>query len=69
MKHVEPIYRRLLVWRQGREFVLAIYRLTGLFPKHELYGMVSQLRRAAVSSVTNIVEGHEKTSRREFLRF
>ena len=51
------------------EFVKLVYRLTKLFPKDELYGLISQLRRAAVSVVANIVEGRGKPTDRDFVRY
>jgi four helix bundle protein len=50
----------LEIWQKAHELSLLIYRLTAEFPKGELYGMISQLRRAAVSVVANIVEGYER---------
>lgn len=50
-------------------FVLAIYRVTATFPKHETYGVVSQMRRAAVSIPANIAEGFKKRSRADKARF
>ncbi|NQV31161.1 MAG: four helix bundle protein [Phycisphaeraceae bacterium] len=49
----------LIVWQKAHEFVLSVYRLTGQFPKHELYGLTSQFRRAAVSVPANIAEGFQ----------
>lgn len=51
-------YRDLIVWKQGLTLVEECYRLTTTFPKSELYGLTSQLRRAAVSIPANIAEGH-----------
>lgn len=62
-------YRKLIVWQKGIEFVKLIYRLTRLFPKEEMYGLTSQIRRAAVSIVGNIVEGRGKATDKDFLRF
>lgn len=62
-------YHDLIVWRVAHEFVLEIYRCTEKFPKQELFGLVSQLRRAAVSIPTNIVEGHGRKSIKEQLNF
>lgn len=62
-------YHRLLVWQRTREFVLLIYKVTKNFPREELFGLTSQLRRAIVSVLLNIVEGHAKESAKEVLRF
>jgi len=62
-------YKELVVWCEAHRFVLDVYRVTEDFPKHELYGLISQLRRAAVSIPTNIVEGHAKKSRKDCCRF
>jgi len=62
-------YHDLLVWKRTMEFVKLAYRLSLLFPKEELYGLVSQLRRAAVSVLANIVEGRGKATDKDFLRF
>ena len=51
------------------ELVTEIYRVTRSFPKDELYGLVSQLRRAAVSVPSNLAEGHGRNSRKEFHHF
>jgi four helix bundle protein len=62
-------FRSLLVWQKAHAFVLAVYKLTETFPKHELYGLTSQLRRAAVSIPANIAEGFRKRSLAEKARF
>jgi len=62
-------YHNLLVWKKALEFVKLVYRLTKLFPADELYGLVSQLRRASVSVLANIVEGRGKPTDKDFLRF
>ena len=59
----------MLVWQKSHEIVLEVYRLTGNFPPTERYALVDQIRRAAYSIPSNIVEGHSKNSRKEFLRF
>jgi len=59
----------LLVWQEAMAFVRDIYRATDGFPGHEVYGLTSQMRRAAVSVPSNIAEGAGRTSRAEFLRF
>jgi len=50
-------FEDLLVWQKSHDFVLEIYKLTSLLPKEELFGLVSQMRRAAVSIPANIAEG------------
>ena len=62
-------FRELTVWQEAHKLVLAIYRVTTEFPSHERYGLVSQMRRASVSTAANIVEGHKRRSQKEFLNF
>jgi four helix bundle protein len=62
-------FEDLLVWQKAHELVLEAYRLTEAFPKHELYGLTSQLRRAAVSVPANIAEGFRKRGKRDKARF
>src|SRR5690348_4077397 len=62
-------YRDLVAWRKGMAFVVEIYRATHTFPREELYGLTSQLRRVAVSVPSNIAEGQARYSQREFHRF
>lgn len=62
-------YRDLAIWKLGKELVTDIYRLTVNFPKSEFYGMVSQLRRAAVSVPSNIAEGFNRYQNNEYRRF
>ncbi len=57
------------VWRKAHVWVLAIYRFTEGFPKHELFGLTSQLRRAAVSIPANFAEGYKKRTSAEKARF
>ena len=61
-------YQDLEVWQQGIALVTAVYRVTLSFPKHETYGLTSQIQRAAVSVPSNIAEGHERDYTKEFLR-
>ena len=60
-------FRDLRVWQLGMELVEMIYRLTQNFPKHETYGLTSQIQRAAVSVPSNIAEGHTREHTKEFL--
>jgi len=62
-------FRELLVWKKAHELVLMVYRLTKIFPQNEMYGLVSQLRRAAVSVASNIVEGFHRASVLDSLHF
>ena len=62
-------FEDLIVWQKAHEFVLGIYRFTDAFPKSELYGLTSQLRRAAVSIAANIAEGFKKTGKADKARF
>jgi four helix bundle protein len=62
-------YRDLIAWQKAMDLVTAIYRVTGSFPREELYGLTSQLRRAAVSVPSNIAEGQARFSRKEFHHF
>ncbi len=61
-------FRDLRVWQGGIEIVEAIYDITRRFPKHELYGLASQMQRAAVSIPSNIAEGHARESTKEYLQ-
>jgi four helix bundle protein len=65
----DSIYRRLEVWKEAMELAIETYKATQAFPKHELYGLTSQLRRAAVSVPSNIAEGRGRASKRDFCRF
>jgi four helix bundle protein len=57
------------VWQKAHRWVLGIYRMTEQFPKHELFGLTAQLRRAAVSVPANFAEGFKKIGRADKLRF
>ena len=58
-------FRDLRVWRQAIDLALMVYRSTEAFPKHELYGLAQQMRRAAVSIASNIAEGKGRRSDKE----
>ena len=62
-------FENLTVWQKSREFVKAIYLITSDYPKEEKYGLISQLRRAAVSVSSNIAEGSCRWSKKEQARF
>lgn len=62
-------YKELIVWQKGMELVEAIYQLTGMFPKTEFYGLVLQMRRAAVGIPSNIAEGWARRYTREYIQF
>ncbi len=66
---MEHNFRELKVWARAIEYVVQIYALTQAFPKEELYGLTSQLRRAATSISLNIAEGSGASSSAEFVRF
>jgi len=60
-------YRGLLVWKKSMEIVTATYELASCFPKEEMYGLTSQIKRAAVSVPSNIAEGQGRNSTKEFV--
>jgi four helix bundle protein len=62
-------YHKLLVWQRARELVKLIYLYTEKFPRSEEFGLKSQLRRAAVSVVLNVVEGYRRKSVKDYLHF
>ncbi|MFP4107290.1 MAG: four helix bundle protein [Phycisphaerae bacterium] len=62
-------FRDLVAWQKGIELVKTIYMLTAKFPDDEKFGLVSQVRRAAVSVPSNIAEGYARRSRADYLRF
>ena len=61
-------YRDLEVWQKSMDLVVVCYQITKEFPKNEVYGLMSQLQRAAVSIPANIAEGRHRQHRREFLQ-
>lgn len=62
-------YKELIVWQKAMELVKEIYFLTARFPKDELYGLRSQMERAAVSIPSQIAEGYMRKHRKEFVQF
>lgn len=62
-------HQDLLAWQQAMKLVKLVYQFTSTFPKHELFGLTSQARRAAVSVPANIAEGAARNTQREFVQF
>jgi four helix bundle protein len=62
-------YQDLKVWQAGMQLVLTSYRLSSRFPKHESFGLTSQIRRAAVSVPANIAEGYGRSHRGDYVRY
>ncbi len=62
-------FRDLKVWQLGMQLTEEVYRLSQQFPKHETFGLGSQIQRAAVSIPANIAEGHAMGSTKDFLRY
>ena len=62
-------YRDLLVWQKGMALVKEIYKLTRSFPEDERFGLISQMRRAAVSIPSSIAEGQARRTTKEFVQF
>lgn len=62
-------YKDLKVWEKAHHFTLKVYETTKTFPKEEIYGLTSQLRRASSSIPANIAEGSGKNSKNEFAHF
>ncbi len=62
-------YRDLIVWQKGMLLCKEVYLLTQNFPKEEIYGLTSQMRRSVISIPSNIAEGRGRNSDKEFIRF
>lgn len=62
-------YKELVVWQKSIDLVKEIYRLTKKFPKTEIFGIIPQMRRAAISIPSNIAEGCGRTTRKEYRHF
>ncbi|MCX5632095.1 MAG: four helix bundle protein [Phycisphaerae bacterium] len=62
-------FQDLIVWQKAHSFVIEIYKMTVCFPKTEMYGLTSQIRRAAVSVPANITEGFKKTGKADKIRY
>lgn len=62
-------YRELVAWQKAMDLVERVYIVTGDWPPDERFGLIQQVRRAAVSMPANIAEGHGRTGSKEYLRF
>ncbi len=62
-------FEDLIVWQKAHKLTLKVFEITSKFPAHESYSITSQLRRAAYSVPSNIVEGHSRVSQKEFKHF
>ncbi len=62
-------YRDLIVWQKSMDLVVEVYKLTDKFPKSEIYGLAMQIRRAVVSIPSNISEGKNRGTRKDFRHF
>ena len=62
-------HKDLDVWKIGIELIKQVYEITNLFPNEETYGLISQMRRSAISIPSNISEGAARNSKREFIQF
>lgn len=62
-------FKDLVVWQRAIELTVAVYKLTNTFPASEQFGLVSQLRRAAVSVASNIAEGYGKSTKGQYIQF
>jgi four helix bundle protein len=62
-------FKNLLVWQKAVEFAVEIYKMTAKFPKHEIFGLTSQIQRSSSSIAFNIAEGAGRGSKMEFNRF
>lgn len=69
LENNSPAYQKLIAWQKADLLVREIYKITLSFPRYEIYGLTSQLRRAALSIVLNIIEGHARQNRNEFRQF
>lgn len=69
MREPAKVFQDLIVWQKAHAFVLAIYKVTERFPKHETFGLVSQLRRASVSIPANTAEGFKRNTKPDKARF
>jgi four helix bundle protein len=62
-------FRDLMIWQKGLEIVIDVYRMTKGFPKEETYGLVSQIKRSAISIPSNVAEGFRRFHNKEYKQF
>lgn len=62
-------YKELIVWQKAIELVKEVYKLTSEFPRNEVYGLSSQMQRAAISIPSNIAEGYSRKNPKEYIQF
>jgi four helix bundle protein len=62
-------YKELIVWQKAMDLVLKVYELVSKFPKEETYGLSSQIKRAVISIPSNITEGRNRGTRKDFINF
>jgi four helix bundle protein len=62
-------FKDIITWQKSHQLTLMVYDLTSKFPKHELFGLVSQMRRCAVSVPSNIAEGYKRKSKNDAVHF
>ncbi len=63
------VFQKLIVWQKAHQFVLSVYNLSNNFPKTEIYGLTSQIRRAAISIAANIAEGFKKKTKPDKVKY
>jgi len=69
MEETSKGYKDLIAWQKGLELAEMVYKVTEKFPKEEIYGLISQMRRSAVSIPSNVAEGQLRNSMKEFKQF
>ena len=67
-RHIYP-FEKLRVWQGARDLIKSVYRITSAYPRSEIYGLISQTNRAAVSVAANLAEGSSRTSRKDQAHF
>lgn len=62
-------YKDLIIWQKSTELTFKIYKITGKFPKSEIFGLISQIRRSSISIPSNIAEGKQRSSKKDYCQF